>query len=720
MKTDTTRRKLAFALALLLVPTAVVGWVGLDNIGRLETEISESLDREAGITLHSADRLCHQRISELFDRILLNLAGLPEADRAAAIRALQLTPPDEAVLTAFRLDNQVRVFQPQLPVRRRTTSDFPTFFPQQAQGLGPVLRRIREARRILATPGLGAEQAYLHLQELRSTGNRNAAALLTLELAGLARGLGRLDEARGLLASLRRTLESRKGEPTPVLDLSLTLAELESLAGEIESEKAGEEAGRLPEAVEACFGFLEAIAGGRFDRVPDGVLRFFFAKTEAILDRIASGEALDRLDRLRVRNLERETVRRLVERAIRDGVLPHRNQLLAAGDGWQALPLPAGGERELILLHRYPTLEGGVEFSGALLDFHKLFDPILHEIETRISRKGMPGRVRIEDETGAVMAGPEKTSEEAEDLGRRGLRKEIPLSAPLSRFRLVATADNPEDLLAGRRRSLLAKALLWIALAGIAGFGAFLLVRVLRRERELADLKTDFVSRVSHELKTPLSLIKMYGETLAMGRVGDPGKARSFARVIAKESDRLTRMIDNVLDFSRVERSRREYSPRRQRLDRLVREIADSYRPHLEDQGFDLKVDPLPPTEAVVDPEGFTQALVNLLGNARKYTGNEEKRIELRLSRNGRTAVIEVMDRGVGVPDIEKERIFESFYRASTAGTSRGAGIGLALVKHFAEAHGGAASCRDREGGGSVFSITLPIAGDEPGTSQRT
>ena len=281
----------------------------------------------------------------------------------------------------------------------------------------------------------------------------------------------------------------------------------------------------------------------------------------------------------------------------------------------------------------------------------------------------------------------------------------------MSDFSLEATPTQPQSIINEKRNRVWLRALSLALLLATALGAGFLFLRTVRNTAEFARLKAGFVARVSHELRTPLSLIRMYGETIALGRVKDAQKTRDFAGIIAKESDRLSRMIDNVLDFSLIEAGTKSYDPRPTRLDTHLEEILESYEPHLAENGFELVWRDLSPITANVDPEGLTQAIVNLVGNARKYTALDgEKQILVGLEQRGDRALIEVLDRGIGVPASEKQLIFETFYRASTAEEGKGVGLGLALVRHFAEAHGGRVLCEDRPGGGSCFRLELPIS----------
>jgi signal transduction histidine kinase len=226
------------------------------------------------------------------------------------------------------------------------------------------------------------------------------------------------------------------------------------------------------------------------------------------------------------------------------------------------------------------------------------------------------------------------------------------------------------------------------------GIGSWLIVADLKRELTLARQKTDFVSNVSHELKTPLTSIRMFSELLAEGRVTEPAKQRSYLGIITAEAARLTRLINNVLDFSRIERGEKKYALQPCDLVAVARETTDSYRPHLEANGFRFETE-LGDARLVVngDRDALAQVIVNLLSNAEKYS-EQTKEIILRVE--ARTtplplAEVSVLDRGIGVPPGLEERIFEKFYRAHDSLSSgiQGSGLGLTLARQIARAHGG-------------------------------
>jgi signal transduction histidine kinase len=260
-----------------------------------------------------------------------------------------------------------------------------------------------------------------------------------------------------------------------------------------------------------------------------------------------------------------------------------------------------------------------------------------------------------------------------------------------------------------RRQVMLFTAAFGVLLAVIVA-GAAATWRLMRREAEMAQLKSDFVANVSHDLKTPLSVIRMFGETLEMGRVRDEGQRQEYYRVIARESERLSRLIENVLDFARIEGGRRAYTLAPTAVEPVIRDTLDAFEHPLASEGFKVEVRVPPDLPDVrVDGEAIAQALANLVDNAIKYSG-ERKALLVEARLVGGELAISVADEGIGIAPEEQGKVFEKFYRAGRSETQgrRGSGVGLALVRHIAEAHGGRASVESALGAGSRFTIWLP------------
>jgi signal transduction histidine kinase len=241
--------------------------------------------------------------------------------------------------------------------------------------------------------------------------------------------------------------------------------------------------------------------------------------------------------------------------------------------------------------------------------------------------------------------------------------------------------------------------------------GILLTYRNVYREMGLAKLKSDFVANVSHELRTPLALIRLYAETLEMGRLQTEEKYQEYYRIIRKESERLSALINNILDFSRIEAGRKEYSFRATDLGELVRNTLDAYRFQIEQNGFAYQENIAPDLPPVhVDREAMARSLLNLVNNAIKYS-QKDKFLGVNLYRTNGAIRLEVIDHGIGIPRGEQAKIFEKFYRAGDplVHNTKGSGMGLSLVRHIAQAHGGQVWVESSPGHGSKFTMTLPV-----------
>jgi signal transduction histidine kinase len=259
-------------------------------------------------------------------------------------------------------------------------------------------------------------------------------------------------------------------------------------------------------------------------------------------------------------------------------------------------------------------------------------------------------------------------------------------------------------------------ALLLVLVFGTVVVALVLAARSVSRELALSRLRTDFVASVSHELKTPLSLIRMFAESLREGWVPE-NKRADYYQVITRESEGLTSLINNVLNFSRIEAGTRKYRLARIDLRELLAAVLDRYRFHLKATNIDLVEDlPPDPVYACVERDAIEQVLLNLLSNAMKYMGDADRQPrQVRVSLGGGSGhvSIRVADTGIGISDEQRAHIFERFYRADDDERVRavaGSGLGLTLAKHIVEAHDGTIAVQSVPNRGSTFEITLPLA----------
>ncbi len=299
----------------------------------------------------------------------------------------------------------------------------------------------------------------------------------------------------------------------------------------------------------------------------------------------------------------------------------------------------------------------------------------------------------------------------ASALGPQVLADQV-LPPPLQDFRLgvVPTGEDPVARASTRNRVVyvVLLALFYLTLT----FGVVYTGRVLYREAKLSRMKTDFVSLVSHELRTPVTSIRMFIETLALGRVKDPAQTQQVLQMLTQETERLSTLVERVLDWARIESGRKEYHPETQPVAAVVDTAVAAFRAQRLEGDLRLTVDvpdTLPPIQ--VDRDAIAGALLNLLQNAYKYSG-EDKRIALSVHTQGRWVDLTVEDHGVGISPRDRKRIFERFYRVDNLLTRKteGSGLGLAITKRIVEAHGGRITVKSEPGKGSRFTIQLPVA----------
>ncbi len=252
--------------------------------------------------------------------------------------------------------------------------------------------------------------------------------------------------------------------------------------------------------------------------------------------------------------------------------------------------------------------------------------------------------------------------------------------------------------------------------------GLVMALRTVARETRLNQMKTDFVSNVSHELRTPLASIRVFAEFLRLGRAKDAEKAAEYGEFIDTESRRLTQLINNILDFAKIESGSKTYDFVHGDVQLVLEECLRTFRVRLSHSGRAIEYSP--PEEAIpavkMDADALVQAFSNILENADKYSDKEHP-IQVSLKRRRQEVVVAVRDRGVGIARAEQERIFERFHRVSTGLVHdvKGSGLGLAIVKHVVDAHGGRVKVSSEAGRGSTFAIHLPVSPEQEGNSRE-
>ncbi len=469
------------------------------------------------------------------------------------------------------------------------------------------------------------------------------------------------------------------------------------------------EAGRQEDSAMAFMELLENMTQGDLQEAAQPYGEFYLERS---IEELAALESANNLSAIR-----REAVRERLRAAER---IRQRCRFAESLENYWLAEISKSAPPNVIEpRHQYRRTEKGPELlvvasekgdpdrlTGFLVNLKAFCDRLL---------EGMPGfeksrgeLFRIADASGLPVLDP---ASGVTDKHREVL--EIPFTDDLPWKLQADITGQLRDHLQGRKILYGGLALASIAIVLIA---AASIVRGLHREAQLAELKSQFVANVSHELKTPLTIIRMFADLLLLGYSRNPLEVESHLKIIARETENLDLLIDNVLDISRIESGEKEYHPAPENPVELVESALKSYRPYLERKGFAVRTDPAPGLPDIrADRLAFSQALRNLLSNAVKYS-EAVREVEVRLKRIERGVQLEVADRGIGIFPSEAERIFQRFYRSPrrTLKNTGGAGIGLAIVKHIAEGHGGRAWAAPREGGGSSFFIIWPEAQSEP------
>jgi signal transduction histidine kinase len=364
------------------------------------------------------------------------------------------------------------------------------------------------------------------------------------------------------------------------------------------------------------------------------------------------------------------------------------------------------GNADFLVSVERPALTDGAgagDSWGLLLDVHKLRENIL--------------RPAVNDPSVSGLATWLVKSKDGQDL----LASDDPPSGPVAfttnfvsntpawtlEFHEPPPRSRPPFLLS--RRGLYF--FVFLLIAGILVFGLALTLRSVSHELELARMKSDFVSTVSHEFKSPLTSIRQLAEMLQSGRAPTEERRQKYYEVLLEQSERLALLTDNILSLAKIEAGRARLLLERTDIPGLLRSVVSTFRDRIGHEGFEIALEiygDIPPL--AVDRTALSQALTNLVDNAVKYSG-DSRRIEVRAASAGAEVAIAVRDFGIGIKKDDIPRLFERFFRAGNelTRTVKGSGLGLALVNEIVDAHGGRIDVESEPGKGSLFTVRLPI-----------
>ena len=340
---------------------------------------------------------------------------------------------------------------------------------------------------------------------------------------------------------------------------------------------------------------------------------------------------------------------------------------------------------------------------GVVIDAERLRDNILRPALSENFPSAETAWV-FRDRDGAVLLSSEKAAE-----GPVTFRTNFDSNVPAGTLEFHQLSSGPISTFLLSRRGLYS--FVFLLIAGILVFGLVLTIRSVSRELELARMKSDFVSTVSHEFKSPLTSIRQLAEMLQSGRVPSEERRQKYYDVLLEQSERLGLLADNILNLAKIESGRAEFRFETTDVGALLDEVISSIQERVRHEGFAIGLEvekDLPSLGA--DRAALAQAVINLVDNAIKYSG-ESRSVSVRAALEGPALVIGVRDSGVGIRKEDLDRVFERFFRAGNelTRTVKGSGLGLTLVKEIVEAHRGRVLVESEPGKGSLFSIRLPL-----------
>ena len=698
-------------LLTLLVPLALLAWLGSREFSRLADHSKTLLQDEAHRFLKAEEFKVREEIQTQAYTWLENIRdSLAQRDMTSIEASRGLIAKEPFIQQVFVAREDFSLIEPRPPQAKSPSAPLSRFPADQDSASKELLRADVLFNMDDVEGAIRCLKSYTDRPPSQNTKGRMWAEF---HLAGLfAKQKKNADAELRYLVAGDRAADAYAREPSedPAVVMLLEQFRLAELKQEPQ------------ERHENLLDVLERICTGRYEYlefVADDVIDWTVeAIVEQLGDEPAVAEALD-LDRVRhsgrlfARDYAALAPRELSIARTRNLLKPYQGvifHVLSTGRGSSLLAMRSATDDESM---RYQAVgQEGAERIGLQLDLPALVTNVLSG-----TPKSPPGNLKlaIHDPTGVpllVDSSPIPSTEEAS-------LELAPVVSALAGLSFVAVpAKDPAEMQHPERN----QAILGLILVVVALVGAFMLIRSVKRETELAQMKVKLLSRVTHELKTPLAVIKMYGETLVLGRTTDSHQIGKFAGVISTEADRLTNMVERILDFSKMEAGTFQYDKEPTDVGKVVEAVTDEYLPHVEAQGVSMNGDIDLGLVADVDPRALASSVVNLLENAIKYTpaNVDERSLDVHLHKSNGNAVLEVKDRGIGIPAGERDKIFSDFYRASNAGEVRGAGLGLSMVDHFAKAHDGWLEALPRTDGGTILRLTLPLASHlETGKTQN-
>jgi signal transduction histidine kinase/tetratricopeptide (TPR) repeat protein len=690
------------------LPSLLLGYLAFRGVKNdqalIEKDRIEEHRRIANRIVQTTDQSLAS-VERAFRDVLAGKDGENVPDLVPALQAFKKKYP--LVEEIFNFHGPSKTDFPCAPLLYRTQTE-----PAVAGGLvsGPAQSRSLEQGERLEFQNNDPGQALrLYQQALRGASGSQARGEALIRIARVQRKSGRPGEALQTYRMISQSYgQTRTGTGLP-LGLVARL-EIGPLARDLNSPS---------EALEAMLDLYRELLNGRW-LLDKGEFEFAIQRTKEAIRGMLSPEsppekAAAWLDAFRAfKDRERLERARTERRLLFQGEVPRALRLkgFVSQEGLSQesirFNLEAGQERYLVsLIPQTEGKPGDGEIWGLILEARELLDSILPDELKPVLSEGRTGWA-LKDPDGGILA-------ESSPPSTGMLTIETSFKEGFPDWTLQLYQPNvrlPKALLTSRRGVFFA---MFLLIAGILAFGFVLTLRSITREIELSRMKSDFVSTVSHEFKSPLTSIRQIAEMLETGRVPSENRRRRYYQLLLEQSERLSLLTDNVLSFARMEEGKREFEFDEVDAAGLLEEVVSPIRDRVRHDGFKIELavaEGLPPIRA--DRAALSQVISNLIDNAIKYSGASRK-VEIGAFGTESQAVLTVKDYGLGIPKAELPRVFDRFFRGGDelTRTVKGSGLGLTLVKQIVEAHGGTVGVESEHGKGSRFTLRLPYFQDK-------
>lgn len=681
------KRIVVIFLVAVLLPSLVLSYFGLETIRkeqyRQEQIILQNLEQSFSLAISSLE-------SDLEDRISAVMSQIPSfnssPDRSYFNQIHQVKTRSSLVEDVFLMNRDFRISYP----RAFHSGAFSERSLQVPENPSLMEGGACEAQ------GNLQEALLIYREGLQQSGSPEEDIALLVRVARCEYKLGHLHDAR---LNFQRIIELDKGRfpGNEIPYLLIAYDQVADIAFRLETPRA---------AITTVLDYYESVIEN-FQHITEAQYNFYLSRLRNRINTNISAADEDQL--MRYQSLQSLETTAEAERSFRllieSRLLPEYRNLFSYMQGESPFRYFQAAADDKILSIALKAYSGDVQsdgIKGLIIDESVIREALLSGIES-LNKQGHISLSLITPDT----LSPERdtVSPFFSTAGFPGIQDLV------HGYKVGFTLGEDITMDNIYRGNIILYYVLFATIIGLILFGIVFIIRDISREDSLSRMKTDFIANVSHEIKTPIATIRALAENLNEGWILQPAKQQSYFRLISREAERLSYLVENILDFSRIEARKKIY--RKEMVDPGDHLLKVIKRFRLIHEGENILLTTnisrdLPKIK--ISPEGVEQAVLNLLDNAAKYSGRQ-KQIDLSAMHTNRQLDISVSDKGMGIPPDEQKKIFEKFYRVDLNKGQKvpGSGIGLSLVREVAEMHNGHVDVKSEPGKGSTFSLIIPV-----------